>query len=41
MKKFNPVLKLRRAYTVDIALQADLEQWLVHDGQILLSTECA
>jgi hypothetical protein len=26
---------------VDIALQADLEQWLVHDGQILLSTECA
>ncbi len=41
MKKFNPILKVRRAYTVNIALRANSRQWLANDRQILLSTERA
>jgi hypothetical protein len=40
-RSLTPYSKLRRAYTVNIALQADLGQWLVHERQILLSTERA
>jgi hypothetical protein len=40
-KKFNPLLKLRRGYMVNIASRADSGQWLVHERQIPLSTERA
>jgi hypothetical protein len=40
-RSFTPYSKLRRAYTVKIASRADSGQWLVHERQILLSTERA
>jgi hypothetical protein len=41
MKKLTPYSKLKRAYTVNIASQADLGQWQFTSAKILLSTKRA
>jgi hypothetical protein len=41
MKKFNPLLKTRRVYTVNIASRADSGQWQFSSAKMLLSTKHA